>query len=317
MKYQVLFQADAEPYEGIIPLLGDRCQLHMWTQTDPDPDTDFEAIEAIYVYTHLWVGRDLMKRMPKLRVVANFGVGCDHIDLEGARELGIPVGNTPGVLDTTTADMGISLMMAAARNVVVGDHFARGPDFLIYDARILLGQMVSGATLGIIGLGRIGYQVAKRAAAFDMEILYHNRGHNEQAERDFSARRTTLDELLSTADFVVLSMPLSDETRGMIGARELALLKPTSVLINIARGGVIDHDALLETLTERRIFCAALDVTEPEPLPRDHPLLALDNLVLMPHLGSATRQTRDAMSRMSVENLFAGLEGTEVPYRIA
>ena len=317
MSYQVLFQADTEPYEGIIPLFGDRCEIKMWTRPEPEPDTDYHAIEAIYVYSHMWVDRALMARMPKLRIISNFGVGCDHIDLEGARQLGLPVGNTPGVLDTTTADQGITLMMAAARNLVVGEHFARGPDFTIYDPAILLGQMVTGATLGIVGLGRIGYQVARRAVAFDMPVLYHNRTRNERAERDLGARRVPLDELLSGSDFVMLCMPLNDETRGMIGARELGLMKPTAVLINIARGGVLDHDALLETLTERRIFAAALDVTEPEPLPRDHPLLALDNLVIAPHLGSATRQTRDAMSRMSVDNLFAGLEGREVPYRIA
>ena len=221
------------------------------------------------------------------------------------------------MLDTTTADQGITLMMAAARNLIGGEHYARSPDFTIYDPAILLGQMVTGATLGIVGLGRIGYQVAKRAVAFDMPVLYHNRTRNEKAERDFGAHRVSLDELLSASDFTMLCMPLNDETRGMIGARELALMKPTAVLINIARGGVLDHDALLETLTDRRIFAAALDVTEPEPLPRDHPLLALGNLVVAPHLGSATRQTRDAMSRMSVDNLFAGLEGREVPYRIA
>ena len=255
MAYKVLFQADSEPYEGIIPLFGDRCETRMWTR--PEPDTDFAATEAIYVYSHMWVDRALMARMPKLRVISNFGVGCDHIDLEGARQLGLPVGNTPGVLDTTTADQGITLMMAAARNLVVGEHFARGPDFTIYDPAILLGQMVTGATLGIVGLGRIGYQVAKRAVAFDMPILYHNRTRNDKAERDFGACRVSLDELLSASDFTMLCMPLNDETRGMIGARELALMKPTSVLINIARGGVLDHDALLETLTDRRIFAAA------------------------------------------------------------
>ena len=316
MAYKILFQSDTEPYEGIIPLFEHRCDIKMWTQVEPDSSTDFDAIEGIFVYSHMKVDGALMARMPNLRVISNFGVGCDHIDLRAAKRLVLPVGNTPGVLDTTTADMGFALMMAAARNLIIGEHFARGPDFNIFDPAILLGQMVTGATIGIIGLGRIGYQVAKRAAAFDMPILYHNRSQNDQAEDDFGARYVAIDELLSTSDFVMLTMPLTNETRGMIGTDELALMKPTAVLVNIARGGVLDHEALLQTLKERRIFCAALDVSEPEPLPRDHPLLEMDNLVIMPHLGSATKQTRDAMARMSVDNLFAGLESKEVPFRI-
>ncbi len=170
--------------------------------------------------------------------------------------------------------------------------------------------------MGIVGLGRIGYQVARRASGFDMEILYHNRNPNRRAEEELGARYVSLEELMSTADFAILTMPLTRETRGMIGRRELGLMKPTAVLVNAARGAVLDHEALLAALQEKRIHAAALDVTEPEPLPRDHPLLAMENVIIMPHLGSATVQTRDAMARMSVENLMAGLEGREVPYRI-
>ena len=317
MAYQILVQSDVDPYEAILPLLSDSCQIHMWREKEPPADTDFAAIEGLYVYSHMWLDGALMERMPGLRVISNFGVGCDHIDLDGAKRLGIPVGNTPGVLDAATADMTFTLLMAAARNVVRGDHFARGPEFIEYDPSFLLGQEVAGSTLGIVGLGRIGYQVARRASGFDMEVIYHNRGPNRRAEEELGARYVSLDELVSTADFVTLTMPLTDETRGMIGRRELGLMKPTAVLVNAARGGVLDHEALLEALRERRIYAAALDVTEPEPLPRDHPLLAMENVIIMPHLGSATVQTRDAMARMSVKNLMAGLEGREVPYRIA
>ncbi len=317
MAYQILVQSDVDPYEAILPLLSDSCQIHMWREEEPPADTDFAAIEGLYVYSHMWLDGALMERMPGLRVISNFGVGCDHIDLDGAKRLGIPVGNTPGVLDAATADMTFTLLMAAARNVVRGDHFARGPEFIEYDPSFLLGQEVAGSKLGIVGLGRIGYQVARRATGFDMEVIYHKRSPNRRAEEELGARYVSLDELVSTADFVTLTMPLTDETRGMIGRRELGLMKPTAVLVNAARGGVLDHEALLEALRERRIHAAALDVTEPEPLPRDHPLLAMENVIVMPHLGSATVQTRDAMARMSVKNLMAGLEGREVPYRIA
>jgi glyoxylate reductase len=314
--YQILVQSDVEMYEAVLPLLSDSCEIHLWPEQEPPVDTDYAAIEGLYVYGHMWLDGALMERMPRLRVISNFGVGCDHIDLDGARRLRIPVGNTPGVLDATTADMTFTLLMAAARNVVRGDHFARGPDFVEYDPSFMLGQEVAGSTLGIVGLGRIGYQVARRASGFDMEILYHNRNPNRRAEEELGARYVSLEELMSTADFAILTMPLTRETRGMIGRRELGLMKPTAVLVNAARGAVLDHEALLAALQEKRIHAAALDVTEPEPLPRDHPLLAMENVIIMPHLGSATVQTRDAMARMSVENLMAGLEGREVPYRI-
>ena len=181
----------------------------------------------------------------------------------------------------------------------------------------MLGQQVTGATLGIIGLGRIGYQVARRAVGFDMEILYHNRGRNEKAEADFGARYVSLDELLGKSDFVALNCPLTPETTGLIGHRELALMKPKAVIVNAARGPVWDQDALLASLRSGHLHAAATDVTYPEPLPRDHALLAEERLVLLPHLGSATRQTRDAMSQMSVTNLLAGLEGRDIPHRIA
>ena len=227
-----------------------------------------------------------------------------------------PVGNTPKILDGATADITFALLLAAARNLIQGDHFARGPDFVAYDPSFMLGQEVHHQVLGIIGLGSIGYQVARRALAFDMTILYHNRNRNPKAETDLGARYVGLDELLQQADFVTLNMPLTDQTRGMIGRRELGLMKKSAVLVNAARGGVIDHDALLETLQNDEIYAAALDVTEPEPLPRDHPLLALDNLVIIPHLGSATHQTRQAMAERSVGNLLAGLEGRELLSRI-
>jgi len=318
MTWEVLIQSDVEPYERITQLLDKAgCNLHWWRDVEPPTDVDYAVIDGIYVYGHFPVTPQLMRRCGRLKMVSNFGVGCDHIDQNGAKALGIPVGNTPGVLDAATADLTWALLLAAARNIVMGDHFARGPDFHHYDAAFMLGQQVTGATLGIIGLGRIGYQVAKRAVGFDMEMLYHNRNRNDKAESDFGARYVSLDELLEQSDFVALNCPLTAETTGLIGARELALMKPTAVIVNAARGPVWDQEAVLAALRSGHLHAAATDVTYPEPLPRDHGLLGEQRLVLLPHLGSATRQTRDAMSQMSVTNLLAGLEGRDVPYRIA
>ncbi|MEE2659633.1 MAG: D-glycerate dehydrogenase [Candidatus Latescibacterota bacterium] len=317
MPYEILINSDVKPYETVMSLLAESdCNLHWWSDPAPAIDTPFEIIQGIYSYGHGHVGREVLMRMPQLRIVSNFGVGCDHIDQEAAKELGIPVGNTPGVLDATTADLTFALLLAAARNITVGDRFSRGPEFQRYDAANLLGQQVTGGVLGIVGLGRIGYQVARRAVGFDMEILYHNRNRNERAERDLGVRYVSLDKLLRASDFVALNMPLTDDTRSMIGTRELGLMKPTAVLVNAARGAVLDQEALLDALREQRLHAAAIDVTDPEPLPRDHPLLGMENLVILPHLGSATRQTRDDMATMSVNNLMAGLRGEEVPYRI-
>lgn len=173
-----------------------------------------------------------------------------------------------------------------------------------------------GATLGIIGMGRIGKEVARRASGFDMKVLYHNRNRDAQAESDLGVSYASLDDLLKNSDFVALNMPMTPDTKNMIGARELAMMKPTASIINAARGGVLDHDALFEALTTGVIRSAALDVTEPEPLPRGHRLLGLDNIIIQPHLGSATRQTRTGMAQRSADNLIAGLKGEELLSRV-
>jgi glyoxylate reductase len=266
-----------------------------------------EKIDGVYTYGHPLLDGAMLDRLPGVRVISNYGVGVDHINLADAAARGIPVGNTPGILDGATADMGFCLLLAAARRLVEGDNYARSPDFTRYDPGYILGREAHSSTLGIIGLGRIGKQVAKRARAFDMTILYHNRRRNEAAERELGVRYAAFDELLAESDFVMLCCPLSDQTRGLIGRRELSLMKPTAILINIARGPIVDTAALTEALRERRIYAAGLDVTDPEPLPRDHPLLRLDNVIIAPHLGSATEQTRQKMAEISVENLLLGL----------
>jgi glyoxylate reductase len=301
--------ADLPVADVVVELLAGRVELVPW-------DTSDGPIAAIFTYGHPRVGPELLDRFPGLRVVSNFGVGVDHIDVRAAAARNIPVGYTPGVVDGATADLAFALLLAAGRRLVEGDRYARGPDFLRYDPSFLLGREVYGRTLGIFGLGRIGRQVARRARGFDMTVLYHNRKRSEEAEASLGARYVTKRELLATADYVVLTLPLTPETRGYIGRDELALMKPTATLVNVARGAVVDQDALAEVLAAGRIHAAALDVTDPEPLPRDHPLLRLANVIITPHLGSATLETRRRMAEMSVENLLAGLAGLPLPYRV-
>lgn len=277
---------------------------------------DAGPIAGIYTYGHPLVDGPVMDRLPGLKVISNYGVGVDHIRLDDARARGIPVGNTPGVLEATTADLGLALMLASARRVVEGDRHARSAEFTRYDPGHMLGREVHGATLGIVGMGNIGLHVARRARAFDMTVLYHNRRRRPDVERDLPARFVGLDELLAAADYVMLCVPLTEDTRGLIGTEQLTRMKPTAALINVARGPVVRTDALYEALRDGRIRAAALDVTDPEPLPRDHPLLALPNLVITPHLGSATVETRRRMAELSVANLLAGLRGEPLPNRV-
>ncbi len=273
-------------------------------------------VAAIYTYGHPTVDAALLDRLPSVRVVSNFGVGVDHIDVAAATARNILVGNTPGVLDGATADMAFALLLAAGRRLVEGDRYARGPNFLRYDPSYMLGREIHGATLGIFGLGRIGTQVARRARAFDMTVLYCNRRPRPDIEASLGVKYVSRDELLAAADYVVLTVPLTAETRHLVGAAEFAKMKPTSILINAARGPVVDTAALTEALSRRRIYAAGLDVTDPEPLPRDHPLLKLDNVIIAPHLGSATEQTRQRMAEMSIDNLLAGLAGKPLPFRV-
>jgi glyoxylate reductase len=296
-------------------MLEEHVELLPWSSAE---QAGAERIEGIYTYGHPLVNAALLDRLPGVRVISNFGVGVDHIDVSAAAARGIPVGNTPGILDGATADLAFALLLAAGRRLVEGDRYARGPSFLRYDPSYMLGREVHGSTLGIIGLGRIGAQLARRARAFDMTVLYHNRRRRPAAEEEaLGVRYVERDELLAEADYVVLTVPLTEQTQRLIGRAELARMKPSAVLVNVARGPVIDTEALTEALAARRLYAAALDVTEPEPLPREHPLLRLDNVIITPHLGSATEQTRQRMAEVSVANLVAGLAGRALPFRVA
>ena len=245
-----------------------------------------------------------------LKVVANMAVGYDNVDVEEAAERGVLVTNTPGVLDETTADVAFMLLLAAARRLGEGERLLRAGRWEWWGPKQLLGQDVWGKKLGIIGFGRIGQSVARRAKGFGMEILYHNRSRNPEVEKELDARYLELDELLETADFISIHTPLTGETRHLIGAEEFEKMKPEAILVNTSRGPVVDEAALADALENRRIFAAGLDVYEAEP--DVHPkLLGLENVVLAPHIGSASVQTRDRMAVLAAENIVAVLSGEE------
>jgi glyoxylate reductase len=245
-----------------------------------------------------------------LKVIANMAVGYDNVDVEASAERGIVVTNTPGVLDETTADVAFMLLLAAARRLGEGERLLRAGRWEWWGPKQLMGRDVWGKRLGIVGFGRIGQAVARRARGFGMEVLYHNRSRKEEAEQELGARYVEFDELLETVDFVSVHTPLTDETHHLIGPKELGRMKPTAVLVNTSRGPVVDEAALADALAAGRIFAAGLDVYEEEP--KVHPkLLELENVVLAPHIGSASVETRDRMAALAAENLAAVLRGED------
>jgi len=251
---------------------------------------------------------------PQLRVVSNYAVGFDNVDVPACTRRGIPVGNTPGALTETTADLAWALLMASARRVVEGADYVRAGKWRTWGPMLLLGPDVHGATLGIVGFGRIGQAVARRAAGFGMQVLYSSRSRAPaELEAALGASFVALDELLARSDFVSLHVSLSAESRHLIDAAALAKMRPAAILINTARGPVVDTDALVDALRRGVIAGAALDVTDPEPLPVSHPLVGLPNCLVVPHIASATRATRARMATMAAANVLAGLAGERLP----
>ena len=259
------------------------------------------------------IDRPLLEQLPSLKVVSNFAVGFDNIDITAATEHGVVVCNTPGVLTETTADMTWALLMAGGRRIVEAADYVRADRWKTWGPTLLMGQDVHHATLGIIGFGRIGQEVAKRATGFDMRILVHDLYPNQEAAEAVGARFTNLKVLLEESDFISLNCTLTPETHHLIGAGELALMKRSAVLVNAARGPVVDTDALVDALRRNEIACAALDVTDPEPLPGGHPLFGMPNAIVAPHIASATVATRNKMATMAVTNLLEGVQGRRPP----
>jgi glyoxylate reductase len=248
-----------------------------------------------------------------LKVISQMAVGFDNIDIASATDRRIPVGHTPGVLTDTTADFAFTLLMAAGRRVVEGERFVKASKWKTWGPTLLMGHDIHSATLGIVGFGRIGQAVAKRASGFGMRILFYDPNFDEATAKALGAESRPLDEVLAEADFLSLHVLLTPETHHLISERELKLMKPTAVLINTSRGPVVDLKALYVALKNGEISRAALDVTEPEPIPVDDPLLTLDNCLIVPHIASSSIATRTKMATMTAANLEAGLKGEELP----
>jgi glyoxylate reductase len=284
--------------------------VHEWPGDLPPTPDDMRAqaheADALLTLVTDPVDAAVIDASPNLKAIANMAVGTDNIDLGVAAARGVRVGNTPGVLTDATADLAFALLLALARKIVSGAAKVRDGEWHTWEPAGDLGADLAGATLGIVGYGRIGQAVARRADGFGMEIVHSSRTSGIR-----------LDELLERSDFVSLHTPLTPETRHLIDAAALARMKATALLVNTSRGGVVDQDALRAALHDGAIAGAALDVTEPEPLPPDHPLLDAPNLLVVPHVGSATVRTRARMAEMAVENLLAALDGRRMPHQVA
>lgn len=313
-----VFVARRIPDEGLDPIAL-ACEMDLWEDELPPPrDELLRRVAGCHGILTLLTDRVddalLDAAGPSLKVVSNYAVGHDNVDVAACARRGIAVGNTPGVLTETTADLAWALLMAGARRVAEGDRYVRAGRWRTWGPLLLLGSDVHGATLGIIGFGRIGQAVARRAAGFGMTVLYNSRNRVSAAvEEALGATWAELDELLERSDFVSLHVSLTPETRGLIDAAALARMKRTAVLINTARGPVVDPVALAVALRDGVIAAAALDVTDPEPIPLDDPLLTLDNCLVVPHIASASRATRGRMAAMAAANLLAGVRGRPLP----
>jgi lactate dehydrogenase-like 2-hydroxyacid dehydrogenase len=316
-----VFVARIIPDEGLEPIRA-ACHMDLWEDELPPPRDELLRRVAgcdgvLTLLTDRVDDEFLDAAGPGLRVFSNYAVGFDNIDVAACARRGIPVGNTPGVLTETTADLAWALLMAAARRLPEGDRYVRAGKWKTWGPMLLLGPDVHGAALGIVGFGRIGQAVARRAAGFGMEVLYHDVAPvSAEVAAPLGATYVPLDELLARSDFVSLHVNLTPETRRLVSARTLSLMKPTAVLVNTSRGPVVDGAALAEALRDGVIAAAALDVTDPEPIPPDDPLLGLDNCLVVPHIASASRATRGRMAEMAAANLLAGVRGEPLPTQV-
>ena len=306
--------------EAPLAVLRRAAQVEVWGRPTPPPYSELrrklrDADGALTMLTDR-IDAAAIAAAPRLRVVSNFAVGVDNIDLEAATRAGIAIGHTPGVLTDATADFAFALMLAAARRVAQGDRLVRAGKWTTWGPRVLLGPAVFGATLGIIGWGAIGRAMARRAVGFQMRVLYATRSAPKRAETDArlaGARRVTIDRLLAESDFVSLHVPLTAQTRHLLGAREFVRMKRGAILINTARGAVVDERALARAIRSGHLGGAGLDVTDQEPIARGDALLKLDNVVITPHIGSASYATRERMAEIAVENLIAVFAGKKPP----
>ncbi len=306
------------PDVGLEPVR-EACEVDLWTdELPPSREELLRRVAGVDGLLSLLTDRiddELLDAAgPQLKVVSNFAVGFDNIDVPALTRRKVPAGNTPGVLTETTADLAFALLMAAARRIPEGVEYVRAGNWRTWGPMLLMGVDIHGATLGIVGFGRIGREVARRGRGFGMRILYHDvHPASPEDEAELGARRVEMAELLRESDFVSLHVNLTDETHHLIDDDALRAMKPSAVLVNTSRGPVVDPEALERALRDGEIFAAGLDVTEPEPLPAGHPLVRLPNCVVVPHIASASRVTRDRMAEMAAANLLAGLRGEPLP----
>ena len=309
------------PEEGLAAIRA-ACEMDLWDGDLPPPRDELLRRVAgcdgvLTLLTDRVDDEFLDAAGKKLRVVSNYAVGFDNIDVAACARRGIPVGNTPGVLTDTTADLAWALLMAAARRLPEGDRYVRDGNWKTWGPLLLLGPDVHGATIGIVGFGRIGQAVARRAQGFGMQILYHDLQElPPEVGEPLGATFLPLEDLLARSDFVSLHVNLSDVTRHLINAETLSWMKPTAVLVNTSRGPVVDQRALADALQNGVIWAAALDVTDPEPIGMDDPLVGLDNCLIVPHIASASRATRGKMAAMAAANLVAGVRGEPLPTEV-
>ena len=308
------------PERGLNIIL-ERFDAKVWREYTPPPKEviieEAKDVDALVTLLTDKIDKEVLDVAKNLKIIAQYAVGYDNIDVEECTRRGIYVTNTPEVLTETTADFTWTLILAVARRVVEADKFARSGEWeksrTGWHPKMLLGTDIHGKTLGIIGLGRIGTAVARRAKGFNMKIIYYSRSRKENIEKELGLKFVDFDTLLREADFVSIHVPLTEETYHMIGERELKLMKNTAFLINTSRGKVIDEKALYKALKEKWIAGAALDVFEEEPTPANNPLLELENIVVAPHIASATHETRSRMAEMVAQNLIAYFEGKIPP----
>lgn len=304
------------PDKGL-DLVKDFCEVDLWEGDLPPSRAELiqhvQGMDGLLSLLTDKVDGEVMDAAGKqLRVISNHAVGFDNIDVQAATARKIPVGNTPDVLTDATADFSFALIMAAGRRLIEADRYVREGKWKTWGPMLLLGAEMKGATLGLVGFGRIGKAMARRASGFDMHVIYYDPTELE-SRSEFNATRVDFETLLEESDFISLHTPLTADTRHIINSEALSKMKTSAVLINTSRGPVVDLAALYDALKEHRIFAAGLDVTEPEPLPADSPLLTLDNVVIAPHIASASKTTRDKMAWMAAKNLIAGLQGDHLP----
>ncbi len=314
---QRVFVTRKIPDEGL-KMITEKFDTTVWPSQEPPSIQEIiqnaEDCDGLVTLLSDSIGPDVINKLPKLKVIAQYAVGYDNIDVSLATKRKIAVTNTPGVLTETTADLTWALLMAASRRIVEADRYIRDKKWdVAWGPEMLLGSDIYGATLGIIGMGRIGQSVARRASGFNMKILYYSRTQNQNIENELDVKHVDLHTLLRESDIVTLHIPLNSETHHLISKAEFELMKEDSILVNTSRGKVVDESALYTALKEGHIGSAGLDVFQEEPISKNSPLLDLENVVIVPHIGSASKNTRATMSRMCAENLIAALDGNMPP----